>query len=272
MLSPAKINWTLQILGRRGDGFHELRSWFLALNWGDELQFQSNESLACSSLTIHGPRAEGVPTDARNLLCQAEQLWREAGGVAPFGAWDLRKNIPAGAGLGGGSSNAAIALHLLQSVATQPLPAAECRRIAQHIGSDVDFFWQRQSAELRGGRGEAVLASAAAPAIHLVLALSDFHAATAAVYRELHADPIAECDAIDPQWPPEPGINELQAAACRCLPGLAELGNRLNQHAAFTMSGSGSSYFAVCTDQAEAEGLALQIKPLVRQVVLCQPL
>jgi 4-diphosphocytidyl-2-C-methyl-D-erythritol kinase len=273
VLSPAKINWTLQILGRRADGFHELRSWFLALDWGDDLQFHSDRNLQQSTLEIQGPRAAGIPTDASNLLLQAEAQWREAGGVAPFGRWELEKHIPAEAGLGGGSSNAAIALHLLQNAAIQSLPETECRKIAQRIGSDVDFFWQRQSAELRGGRGEVVMAFADAPPIYIVLALSDLHAATAIVYAALNAGPIAEeCEPVETEWPSQPGNNDLQAAALQCVPGLQELGNRLNQQASFTMSGSGSSYFAACFDAESAQQLAREVEPLLQQAVVCRPL
>ncbi len=284
MLSPAKINWTLQILGRRADGFHELRSWFLALDWGDDLQFHPDPTLSQSTLDIHGPRAAGIPVDGTNLLLQAETQWREAGGEAPRGRWELEKVIPAGAGLGGGSSNAAIALHLLQHAARKPLAEAECRRIAQRIGSDVDFFWQRQSAELRGGRGEVVLAFAVAPPIHIVLALSSLHAATADVYGALNAAPVAnECEPVETEWPSRPGQNDLQAAANQRVPGLQELGLRLQQKAAsisegnteptgFTMSGSGSSYFAAFFDAEKAQQVAAQVEPLLQEVVVCRPL
>lgn len=273
MLSPAKINWTLRILGRRADGFHELHSWFLALDWGDDLGFQPDPNATSSILEISGPRANGIPTEPSNLLLQAETLWREAGGMAPFGRWHLNKTIPAGAGLGGGSSNAATALHLLQSIANQPLTDSVCRGIAQQIGSDVDFFFQQQTAELRGGRGEVVLAQVQPPDFHLVLVLADLHAATADVYRSLKAKPLTERTAEEgtQAWPQQAGPNDLQAAAYTCVPGLAELGSRLEHHAPFTMSGSGSSFFAAVATRSQADDLAARLQSDGLQVVICRP-
>ncbi len=279
MFAPAKINWTLEVLCKRADGFHELRSWFLALDWGDELHFVPNPKLVQSTMQVEGPTAPGVPTDASNLVLKAEAQWRLAGGVAPHGCWQLHKTIPSGAGLGGGSSDAATALHLLQQVAKQPLSPEQCRAVAQSIGSDVDFFWQRQSAELRGGRGEIVLAAANPPELHLVLALSDLHASTPEVFANLKAGSMAAPSAENQKWPLQPGVNDLEAAAYQAVPGLQELGAQLNRavddlkpHSGFTMSGSGSSFFAACNSSAQANQLAGRIQPLVRQAVICRPL
>ena len=74
-----KVNWTLEVLGRRADGFHELRSWFLWLDGGDRLSWQEGPT----QLAVTGPDAAGVPADGSNLVLRADQAWREAGGAAP---------------------------------------------------------------------------------------------------------------------------------------------------------------------------------------------
>jgi 4-diphosphocytidyl-2-C-methyl-D-erythritol kinase len=284
VLSPAKINWTLQVLGRRADGFHELQSWFLALNWGDDLQVSVDQERSQSSLQVSGPCCDGVPMDESNLLLQAEAAWRLAGGRAPALKWQLQKNIPAGGGLGGGSSNAASALIMLQELASTALPVQDCRRIAQGLGSDVDFFWQQASAELRGGRGEIVLAQATPSAMWLVLCLTDLHASTADVFRKLNAPELSLNFAADlvsanaadgiqthQPWPLQPGSNDLEPAAFGSVPGLEALADELRRHGAFSMSGSGSSFFAACSEEAQATQLAELVSPLVKKVVLCQP-
>jgi len=284
VLSPAKINWTLQVLGRRRDGFHQLQSWFLALDWGDELQVSPAAEYSHSTLQLSGPCCEGVPVDESNLLLQAEIAWRMAGGVAPALKWQLQKNIPAGGGLGGGSSNAASALIMLQDLASSPLAMRDCRRIAQSLGSDVDFFWQQAGAELRGGRGEIVLARATPPALWLVLCLTHYHASTADVFRNLNApqlesDLVAvpnsamtiDEDVIEQCWPPQPGCNDLEQAAFAGVPGLRTLAGELRRHGAFSMSGSGSSFFAACPHEAQALQLMELVSPLVKKVVMCRP-
>jgi len=114
--SPAKLNWTLEILGRRADGFHELRSWFVAVGLFDTLSLEPQQET--STLTVDGPMSVGIPSDRRNLILKADALWRASGGDAPYCAWHLQKHIPAAGGLGGGSGNAAAALLLLQKIST----------------------------------------------------------------------------------------------------------------------------------------------------------
>jgi 4-diphosphocytidyl-2-C-methyl-D-erythritol kinase len=271
----AKVNWTLDILGRRADGFHQLRSWFVALEWGDVLDFEPTNS--DSSLKVKGPYADGVPTDSSNLLCQAEDLWRQAGGVAPGLNWVLEKQVPAGAGLGGGSSNAAAALRALQSMASVPLADQDCARLAVRLGSDVDFFYQGGTAELRTGRGEILLGSTEPAPFWLVLALPGLHVATPEVYAALAAEHWTEsegkqsADSCPFPFPEQPGINDLELAARDLVPALQEVGQALNEYARFTMSGSGSTFFHACADSDSAAQLAGYIQHLVPAVIVTQP-
>jgi 4-diphosphocytidyl-2-C-methyl-D-erythritol kinase len=270
----AKVNWTLDVLGRRPDGFHELRSWFLALDWGDTLSFKAR--LGQSLLEMTGPFASGVPRGEHNLLMQAESLWRKSGGVAPFLTWTLEKQVPAGAGLGGGSSDAAAALHALQKVASTALSDKRCAQLAAELGSDVAFFFNGGAAELRGGRGETLLQKVGAPHLHVVLALPGLHVSTAEVYRSLSVPKwVAETQPGSAEnhsvtLPLSPGSNGLEYAARDLVPELDQIGRALAQIAAFTLSGSGSTYFCACADLATAQQVAEQAQKIVPQVVLTQ--
>ncbi len=268
ILAPAKLNWTLDVIGKRPDGFHELLSWFVPIALCDVLSLTTAEGLD-SSLQVSGPESAGVPQDASNLICRAEALWRKCGGVAPHVHWQLEKFIPHGAGLGGGSSDAAAALRLLQKTATHALPLAELVEIADRLGSDVPFFLDPTQAELRAGRGEVVLArqSLSHTQEHFVLALPSFGCSTPAVYRATNA-PILEAT-VQPKRHPLPALptqNQLEEAAHRAYPELAAFAQSLQSFADFHLSGSGSCYFAVCPDHAAAELLASRLENVAHYI------
>jgi 4-diphosphocytidyl-2-C-methyl-D-erythritol kinase len=269
--TPAKVNWDLQVLGRRADGFHELRSWFLAAGWWDELRVSAGDGQG-PRLLMNGPAASAVPTDSANLVLRAEEAWRaafpaRARAVPPL-RWQLDKQIPPAAGLGGGSGNAAGALALLELLAPEPAPAADLAATALALGSDVAFFLtHRGGAEWRGGRGSTRLASAPAPDPWLVIAVPTFGVATAAAYAELAA-PGWDASVPPLQRAPsaQPGPNALFAAACRVQPALIGFARALRNSAPFHMTGSGSALFATCPDAASAEDLRRRIEPLCRAV------
>ncbi len=265
---PAKLNWSLEVLGWRPDGFHELRSWFVALDWADRL------SLHCAaapdpnadvgalvgdppehSLSIHGPCAEGVPDDARNLVLRAEKQWRAAGGGSGALRWELHKNVPHGAGLGGGSSDAAAALALMQ-FSGEPLAAEALAEVALDLGSDVPFFLFGDGAELRGGRGEVVVARADPPVVWVVLVCPQVAANTAQVYATLQASPWTSGTAAEIPFPAQPTPNQLEQAAFTRVPELVDLADVLRGLAPFQMSGSGSAFFSACPDEPQAQALA----------------
>lgn len=261
--SPAKLNWTLEILGRRADGFHEMRSWFVAAGLCDTLSVEPQKQT--STLTVSGPMAEGIPEDRRNLILKADALWRKAGGVAPLGAWHLEKHIPASAGLGGGSGNAAAALLLLQNMATTK-PKLSLEELALTLGSDVPFFLQQQSAILMGGQGEKVLATTDAPERFLVLAIPFIPVPTANVFRNLDAPEFlanSENKAeVDLSFPLEPGVNDLLSAARIVAPKLIDFETGIAKVARFHLSGSGGTFFSVVEDPQTAANIAAEVAHL----------
>lgn len=261
--SPAKLNWTLEILGRRADGFHEMRSWFVAVGLHDTLSLEPQNQT--STLTISGPMAEGIPADRRNLVLKAEALWRAAGGEAPFVAWHLEKHIPAAGGLGGGSGNAAAALLLLQKRATTQ-PSQSLEQLALTLGSDVPFFLQPQSAIFMGGQGEQVLATAEAPELFVVLAIPFLAVPTAGVFARLDAPEFVRNAQNNSQgdlsFPAEPGVNDLLSAARIAAPKLALFESGISKVARFHLSGSGGTFFCVSEDPQSAANIAAEVEHL----------
>ncbi|MBI1841165.1 MAG: 4-(cytidine 5'-diphospho)-2-C-methyl-D-erythritol kinase [Verrucomicrobia bacterium] len=148
--SPCKVNWVLNILGSRPDGFHELESLMVPVPICDRLQFDPDPrefALTCSH--------PGLPVDGSNLVHKAATLFFAAAGLEARGSIHLEKRIPMAAGLGGGSGNAAVALLGLNQVFGKPLPMARLYELAAQLGSDVPFFLESGPA-LALGRGEKV--------------------------------------------------------------------------------------------------------------------
>ncbi len=274
---PAKLNWDLRVLGRRGDGYHELRSWFCAVGWRDELEARPLRAAGASRLEVVGPEAAGAPTDAANLVLRAEAAWRDAGGEAPPVAWRLEKHLPSGAGLGGGSADAAGALALLDALAPRGATRPPLAPLAEELGADVAFLLDAGgAASLRGGRGEREVAAAPRPPVPwVVVAVPDLAADTPAVFAALDVGTLAgEPAAGRAEAGPEDGpggaeaINALEDAAFRAVPGLEEFAARLRgRHAAFRMTGSGSAFFAPCPHAEAARALRDRVADCCRLVV-----
>ena len=148
-VARAKINLSLRIIGKRPDGFHEIDTLIAPIALADELTIDDAPAFAfsCSDSTL--------PTDDTNLAVRAARLFGERTGGAVNARIDLVKNIPHGAGLGGGSSDAAAVLLALNERADGALSPADLHAIAAQLGSDVPFFLYDSAAHCRG-RGEIV--------------------------------------------------------------------------------------------------------------------
>lgn len=177
VLAPAKINWMLRILGKREDGFHEIETIFQTISLADSLTFAPSDrlSLSCDDASI--------PVDESNLVMRAanEMICRFG---APTVAIDLRKRIPAGGGLGGGSSDAAATLSFLARHATHPPSPENLRALALELGSDVPFFLKGGTCYATG-RGEALLPLADQNSVPMLLVLPDEGVATGDAYGAL---------------------------------------------------------------------------------------
>ncbi len=178
--SPAKINWYLRVLGRRPDGYHDIETVFQSLDLHDELEFHPVPGGEC---TITGMPGD-VPLE-RNLVWRAwealRRRWPErVGGVDVV----VRKRIPMGGGLGGGSSNAATALRAVVRTFDLRVAEADLHAIAVSLGSDVPFFLVGGCAVGRG-RGETLEPVEPMPPLELVLLFPEESVSTAEAYRVL---------------------------------------------------------------------------------------
>lgn len=168
LLAPAKVNLTFEALGRRADGYHEVRTVMQAISLADEIAFAPAPEL---SLTIeHGAPAFAAPPGEDNLVMRAARLLQREAGAAQGAAILLRKRVPAAAGLGGGAGDAAAALLGLRRLWGLDLDADALRELAARLGSDVPFFLSGGTA-LAEGRGER-LTPLPTPQASIVLAPS----------------------------------------------------------------------------------------------------
>lgn len=257
VFSPAKINLFLAVTGRRPDGFHDLVSVAARLQWGDQLEAAVDGGDAFT-LSCGDP---AVPTDGTNLVLRAAEAFRSATGWRPGVRFTLVKRIPIGAGLGGGSSNAAAALRALNRLAGDPLGEPALSALAADLGSDCPLFLADGPVVMRG-RGErlAPLPPAAAGRLRgrrILVFKPGFPIATAWAYRRLAAlgsyRPAAEAEAALAAWeagtaPAEALLaNTFESVAFAKFPALPALLDRLRTRCGLAplLSGSGSACFAL---------------------------
>ena len=151
VLAPAKINLSLKILGRRSDGFHEIETLIAPITLCDEIEISKSNS---KQIEFHCDDPS-VPTGDDNLIVRATKSFFAATKLNSAVLIEVKKKIPHGAGLGGGSSDAASTLLALNELFGAKLPREAVAKIAETIGSDVPFFIF-QSPALCRGRGELV--------------------------------------------------------------------------------------------------------------------
>lgn len=186
--APAKINLGLKILGRRSDGYHELESVFVPLSLADELELEvapaSETQIECDVQSAQPTqlRVDEVPRNSRNLAVRAAQTFLDAARVSARVRLRLRKRIPAAAGLGGGSSDAAAVLRGLSGIFPDAFSGEELARLALGLGADLPFFLDPRCA-LVTGIGEKIAPLASLPELVLLLANPGEPLATAEVYR-----------------------------------------------------------------------------------------
>jgi 4-diphosphocytidyl-2-C-methyl-D-erythritol kinase len=177
--SYAKVNLHLQVVGRRADGYHELRTIFQTVDLADELTLElGSEGIR---LAVEGAELSAGPENlARRAAAGFLGRWAPGRGVDIH----LRKRIPMGGGLGGGSSNAATVLLGLQGLLGSPAPAAGLLALARELGADVPYFLVGGTA-LGVGRGDEILPLPELPARDLLLLLPPVHVPTAQAFAEL---------------------------------------------------------------------------------------
>ena len=263
--APAKVNLTLEVLGRRDDGYHELASVFAAIDLFDRVRVAPS-----STLDVRVVPDVGVPVN-EDLAARALRALAAATGREPTGHVRVRKRVPAAAGLGGGSSDAGATLRALAALWKVD---ANLAAVAAQVGSDVPFFALGARLALVQGRGDRVLAREA-PAVPLWICLVRLpvKVATAAVFGALreseHTDGRASVGLAEALADPQPDParvrsllrNDLTAAAERVCREIAE-----TRFAAATLdielqlTGSGPSLFALADDRADAIRVARRLR------------
>ncbi len=245
--APAKLNRFLAVLGRRADGFHELELVTTVLEGVPDLtDTLSAEPASELSLTITGPTSEGLAADESNLVIRAWRLLEDAARRPLPAALRLEKHIPHGAGLGGGSSDAAAALRLGNRLFDLNLADAALLGMATRLGSDVPLFLLGGTV-LGLGRGERVFPLRPVPLEPLLLVHPGLYVSTPSVYRALGdiGYPFPEALASQPEGAAPPWRNDLTGAALWvCLP-LAEVRDALRDTGGEPLlCGSGSCWAA----------------------------
>lgn len=260
--SYAKINWALRVIGKRADGYHDIETLFQTISLHDTLTFERSKRL---SLTCSDP---SIPVDDTNLVLRAAK----ALGSPPV-AIRLEKRIPAGGGLGGGSSNAAATLVALAKMFNLRDPLHE---IASKIGSDVPFFLRGGTA-YASGRGEVLTSLPDFPSIPLLLLAPQQRVSTAEAYSTLNRfSPVLGIgqyqSMIDHGLLDHAAelVNDFEESIFERLPELARLKERLLEHGAAwaAMSGSGSTIVGAFRKPAQRDKAAAQITDV--QAIACE--
>ena len=271
--APAKVNLCLQITGRRADGYHFLDSVVVFTSFGDSLVVRPAENAGgTDSIDISGPFAPAIAGDPQNICLRAISGYREAGGVIGPLSVSLEKHIPVGAGLGGGSSNAAAILRYLDRNATTRLAPDALAALAIDLGADVPVclagICLAGAAQHMTGIGEQLRPIDPAPRGHVVLTRTDASLSTVAVFREFAGlrDGLDQAGALpppstDPRQIVQRG-NDLAGAAVSLCPEISDLMGELARCegvGAIQMSGSGSACFALFPDAALASAGATRM-------------
>lgn len=266
--APAKINLFLEVKRRREDGYHELRTLLCCIGLCDKLVVNLGGEIS----RIHCDHPD-VPSDSSNLAMRAADLFNrtlaEQTGIAPKHVdIQLTKHIPAGAGLGGGSSDAAAVLTLLNDAYTQPFDTGQIQCMAMSLGADVPFFVFQRPA-LAGGIGEQLEAYEGLAPWGVVVVYPGFGISTAEVFENLNLG-LTKCkkkNSYDPfnQGKFDPArhlCNDLEAVAVRRFPILDQIKkDLLNQGAIGSlMTGSGSAVFGLFADAVAAQTAARELR------------
>lgn len=248
----AKVNLDLRVLGSRADGYHELRTVFQTIDLHDILTAQEKPgpfTLKC--------RTPGIPLDGRNLAWRAAAaLWKAIGraGDPCDTVITIEKHIPLEAGLGGGSADAAAALHVLARL-WGGAPMSLLREVASGIGSDVPFFLSGGTA-LGLGRGEEIYPLVDLPRHFVVVVRPPFGVSTAEAYGWYDEDraagvrdPRGDLQILPVPWPTRAAqmVNDLEPPVLRRHPEIGAIKAALREAGAVAsaMSGSGSAVFGL---------------------------
>ena len=260
VIAPAKINLSLRVLGRRSDDFHEIETFIAPISLCDEIKIDRRPNKQKIAFRCDDP---SVPKGEDNIVVRAAKVFFEETKVSSGVSIVLKKRIPHGAGLGGGSSDAASTLLALNELFETNLPSEALAKMAETIGSDVPFFIF-QSAAVCKGRGELVSPTTLREQLSVLLLKPEFGVPTQWAYsrwRDSREIPGVSYGAQ--QFTQQSFINDLERPVFEKFVFLAQLKMWLLKQpevAVALMSGSGSTVFAVIPDNAAIDQLATRAK------------
>lgn len=276
LFSPCKINLFLRIIRKREDGFHDLASLFQAIGFGDTLELTTLDLKDASNKNnadVNETKADyikdeftcdmaGVPVDSTNLVLRALDLMREKTGIPMYFKANLIKKVPAQAGLGGGSANAATAMWGANELMGRPASLDDMIKWSSELGSDITFFFSQGTAYCTG-RGEIIdpIDPPLKPGTKLTIVKPNVGLSTPSVFKALDYDELSDMDSDRDllqafmnsnggveNVSKEYYINDLEPPAFRCVPELGKLKDSLTKVEGFKhvmMSGSGTSIFCI---------------------------
>lgn len=265
LASPAKVNLSLEVLGRRSDGYHSIRSILAPITLHDTVTLTPGGR----KFVFHG--GQGTPKDESNLAWRAAKILTRETGVRHGLEIRIVKRIPVAAGLGGGSSNAATVLTALNDLWDLHLPPAKLEKLGLEIGSDVPFF-VRGGVCLAGGRGEQLDLLPAQGTFELVLLHPAEKVSSKWAYENIPADHARAGGATSmvkvalasgrPELLAANLVNDLEPGVAKAHPVVAEAKRKLKAAGALgaLMSGSGPTVFGVAPDPETADAIAAKVE------------
>lgn len=250
--APAKLNLFLRITGRRPDGHHNLQTLFQILDWGDDLSFEINDSGQIG----RAGHIEGIP-EAQDICIRAAELLKSRAGVEKGVRIELLKRIPMGAGLGGGSSDAATVLCALNELWCCGLTRGQLAELGLELGADVPVFVNGFSAWAEG-RGEKLQAVSLGNRYY-VLVFPGLHISTADVFQH----PLLKRDSEPLNMSPgnlRQGRNDCEAVALVMYPQLESVIQDMSAWGRPCMSGTGSTFFLSFDSKKAANSAASELE------------
>lgn len=260
IFAPAKVNLSLRVMRRREDGFHEIDTLMTPISLADELTLE--QGTAGSGIVFESDDPS-LPGGDGNLVVKAARSFFEKTGIPNDVRIRLAKTIPHGAGLGGGSSDAASTLMGLNELFQSGLSPETLAPIAGEIGSDIPFFLFKSAAVCRG-RGEIIAPEKLREPLHLLLLKPDFGVPTPEAYRNWASSrQLPGYDYAPQTFAGSAFFNDLERPVFQKFPFLAEMKEWLSQQpevGGALMSGSGSTMMAVLKEEGEGSQLAERAK------------
>ncbi|MBS7366167.1 MAG: 4-(cytidine 5'-diphospho)-2-C-methyl-D-erythritol kinase [Oscillospiraceae bacterium] len=274
----AKINISLDVIGKRPDGYHEMLMVMQSVTLSDDVYVelcQGSEVTAQTNLRF-------IPCDDRNLAVRAAKVFFKAQGISDTGAFiRIKKNIPVGAGMAGGSSDAAAVLRALNTLYGKPYDRDGLEALAAGIGSDVAFCVSGGTV-LATGRGEMLLPLPSLPDCNIVVCKPEFSISTPELFRKLdsvklrcHPDSAGICEALingDLSKLARRMYNVFEDVPDRRMSSISEIKNRMLDCGALgaIMTGTGSAVFGIFPDRQSAEATEKTLSAEYKSVFLTE--